>query len=331
MSRYNLFFHTLLAVCVSYTSFGQEHHQNEPLILDFPMTSTTETASENPFTDYRLHVDFKLGDHQFSVPGYYASDGNAAETSASSGGIWRVKFTPDQAGDWHYRVSFMKGPNIAVSQDMYSGTAVPPHDGKEGTLQVMPVKDAGGFFVKRGRLQHHSSGYFHTEDGQPLLKIGTNSPENFLAYADIDSTYSYDPEKNYLKTWQPHVKDWNEGDPTWQNGKGKGAIGALNYLASQGMNAMYALTLNIEGDARDVWPFLSHKKGDFLRYDVSKLAQWDIIFSHAERLGIIIQLVTQEKENELILDDGNTGFERKLYYRIDRKVCAPQKYSLEYG
>ena len=61
------------------------------------------------------------------------------------------------------------------------------------------------------------------------------------------------------------------------------------------MNSIYALTLNIEGDARDVWPFLSHRKADFLRYDVSKLAQWDIVFSHAENLGVIIQLVTQEK------------------------------------
>ena len=61
--------------------------------------------------------------------------------------------------------------------------------------------------------------------------MGTNSPENFLAFADIDSTYSYDSEKRYLKTWEPHVKDWKDGDPTWQNGKGKGIIGALNYLA----------------------------------------------------------------------------------------------------
>lgn len=262
-----------------------------------------------------MQVEFKNGEKTFSVPGFYAADGNAAETSASSGGVWRVLFTPDQPGDWSYKVSFKRGPDLAISQDKYSGTPVTPHHEKTGTFEVLPFKSTGNFFEKRGRLQYHESGYFHTQNGQPLLKIGTNSPENFLAYADIDSTYSYDSEKKYLKTWQPHVKDWKEGDPTWQNGKGKGIIGALNYLASKKMNSIYALTLNIEGDARDIWPFLSHNRSDFLRYDVSKLAQWDIILSHAESLGIIVQLVTQEKENELILDDGNTGPERKLYYR----------------
>ena len=58
----------------------------------------------------------------------------------------------------------------------------------------------------------------------------------FLAYADIDGTYSYDPTKNFLKTWTPHVQDWREGDPTWQDGKGKGIVGAINYLAAQGLN-----------------------------------------------------------------------------------------------
>ena len=81
------------------------------------------------------------------------------------------------------------------------------------------------------------------------------------------------------------------------------------------MNAVYALTLNIEGDARDVWPFTSHERSHFERYDVSKLAQWDIVFSHAEELGIIMHFITQEKENELILDDGYTFVQRKLYYR----------------
>ncbi len=313
----DFYFGTLLTILSSVASFGQavEYYQYQPLKLDFPIQSTKETASENPFTEYRLLVEFKKGKETFLVPGYYAADGNAAETSASSGGVWRVFFTPDQPGDWSYQVSFKKGPNMAISEDKYSGTPVKPHHAKTGILKVLPFQTTGNFFEKRGRLQYHKSGYFHTENGQPLLKIGANSPENFLAYEDIDSTYSYDSEKKYLKTWQPHIQDWKEGDPTWQNGKGKGIIGALNYLASKDMNAIYALTLNIEGDAKDIWPFLSHNKSDFLRYDVSKLAQWDIILSHAEDLGIIVQLVTQEKENELILDDGNTGVERKLYYR----------------
>jgi hypothetical protein len=148
-----------------------------------------------------------------------------------------------------------------------------------------------------------------------LLIFGTNSPENFLAYEDFDNTYAIDPDKDYIKSWEPHIQDWQKGDPTWKNGKGKGIIGALNYLASKNMNALYLLTLNIDGDSKDVWPFLSHTRKDFKRYDVSKLAQWDIVFSHAEKLGIVIEVITQEQENQLLLDDGYTLTERKLYYR----------------
>lgn len=292
-----------------------DYKQHQPIVLDFEIESTAETAPKNPFIHYRLQVDFTQGEQTFSVPGFYAADGRAAESSASSGGIWRVIFTPNKSGTWEYQVSFKTGNNIAIEDDLYVGEGLKPHDGKTGKLEVSAIPKNAKGFEKRGRLTYTNSRYLYTENGEPFLKFGANSPENFLAFKDIDGSYSYDPEKNFLKSWEPHLKDWKTGDPAWQNGKGKGIIGALNYLASKGMNAVYALTLNIEGDARDVWPFLSHKKKDFKRYDVSKLAQWDIVFSHAEQLGIIMHLITQEKENELILDDGYTQLERKLYYR----------------
>lgn len=292
-----------------------EYRKNMPITMDFEIEQTDETSEENPFTDYRLQVEFQLDNDRYSVPGFFAADGNAAQTGAFSGGIWRVIFVPNKTGNWKYTVSFKKGAMIALNEDMYEGKPISEHHGKSGTLTVLPPQKEATGFHSSGRLQYTGSRYLYTEDGNPFLKFGSNSPENFLAYADIDSTYSYDPEKKFVKSWEPHVRDWKPGDPTWKNGKGKGIIGALNYLASKGMNAVYALTLNIEGDARDVWPYLSHNRKDFKRFDVSKLAQWDIIFSHAERLGIVMQLVTQEKENELILDSGNTGQERKLYYR----------------
>ena len=305
----------LCLVVGSQALWGQEQYfQYQPLQLEFSTKATSETAAENPFMDYRLQVEFSQGDRSFSVPGFYAADGNSAQTSSESGGLWRVFFTPPSSGVWNYKVSFRKGHQIAISDDPYRGLAIRPHDGKQGSLSVNPIPSNAAGFAKSGRLQYNGTRYLHTEDGQAFLKFGANSPENFLACADIDGTYSYDPEKDFLKTWEPHAQDWKVGDPLWQ-GKGKGIIGALNYLAAQNMNVAYILTQNIEGDARDVWPFLSHEKKDFQRYDVSKLAQWDIIFSHAEQLGIIMHLITQEKENELVLDDGNTGLERKLYYR----------------
>lgn len=79
------------------------------------------------------------------------------------------------------------------------------------------------------------------------------------------------------------------------------------------MNAVYFLTLNIDGDGKDVWPYLTHTDRD--RFDCSRLDQWEIVFQHMQHLGIALHIVTQETENERLLDGGFTGRERRLYYR----------------
>ena len=77
--------------------------------------------------------------------------------------------------------------------------------------------------------------------GEWFLKAGPDSPENFLAYEDFDNTPNY---KNLLKSWTPHARDWKEGDASWQNGKGTEIIGAINYLASRGLNTFSFLTVD---------------------------------------------------------------------------------------
>ena len=76
--------------------------------VTFDGPRTSETADPNPFTDYRLNVTFSNGDKTYRVPGYYAADGNAAETSADSGNKWRVHFAPTAPGRCTYEVSFRK-------------------------------------------------------------------------------------------------------------------------------------------------------------------------------------------------------------------------------
>ena len=92
-------------------------------------------------------------------------------------------------------------------------------------------------FRARGRLEYVGERYPRfAGDGTYFLKGGTDSPENLLGYADFDGTRDHDAESGrreaFLHRYEPHVKDWREGDPSWQGGKGKGLIGALNYLAS---------------------------------------------------------------------------------------------------
>lgn len=49
--------------------------------------------------------------------------------------------------------------------------------------------------------------------------------------------------------------------------------------------------------------------------DVSKTAQWEVVFEHADHIGLYLHFKTQETENDQLLDGGNLGLERKLYYR----------------
>ncbi|NJK37256.1 MAG: DUF5060 domain-containing protein [Oscillatoriales cyanobacterium RM1_1_9] len=79
---------------------GGELKKWHPIDLTFDGPQTSETDSLNPFLDYRLDVTFTNGEKNYGVPGYYAADGDAAETSAAEGNKWRVHFTPDEIGTW---------------------------------------------------------------------------------------------------------------------------------------------------------------------------------------------------------------------------------------
>ncbi|MEL7161445.1 MAG: DUF5060 domain-containing protein, partial [Bacteroidota bacterium] len=134
-------------------------------------------------------------------------------------------------------------------------------------------------------------------------------------YADFDGTFKDDGYKdNLVKTWSAHTRDWRAGDPTWgDDARGKALIGGINYLASEGLNAFSFLTLNISGDDENVFPYVHHD--NYERIDVSKMDQWETVFAHGERMGMFLHFKTAEVENQGLLDGGDLGFQRKLYYR----------------
>ncbi len=285
------------------------------ITLSFDGPNTSETSTPNPFLDYRLNVEFRSGKKSYLVPGYYAADGDAGQTGASEGNKWRVHFAPEAIGTWEYIVSFRGGNQVAVSDDPQAGTAIGKLDGFKGSFDVAPTDKTGRDHRGKGRLQYVGERYLRfAETGETFLKQGADAPENFLSYADFDGDFKTDGHKDQLiKTWQPHVKDWREGDPSWQGGKGKGMIGAINYLASEGMNVFSFLTLNIQGDDANVFPYLDYDER--YRMDVSRLDQWEMVFEHGDRLGMYLHFKLTETENEMLLDNGETGVQRKLYYR----------------
>lgn len=283
-----------------------------------------ENDSINPFLHYRLNVTFTHQQEKFVIPGFYAADGNAAESGADHGNKWKVLFRPDDYGLWDYTVSFREGYEVAVDEDPNAGQKI-FCDGFQGQFTVLPVDDQKIDYSSAGRVVYNGGHYLHYQgSGKPFLKGGADSPENFLGYRDFDGTYyggwndsirqgEAEPDKS-LHSYGPHIKDWNEGDPSWRDGRGKGIIGALNYLSSKGVNSVYMLTNNVGGDGKDVFPWTTYNS-DFTRFDVSKLEQWEIVFNYMDQLGIMCHFVTQENENQLMLDSGRLGLTRKLYYR----------------
>lgn len=292
------------------------------ITLTFRGPFTSEYDLVNPFTDYRLDVEFSNGTEKFLVPGYFAADGNAAESSAMEGDKWRVHFSPPSEGTWNYRVSFLKGRDIAVAGNTEYGEKC-FMDGMSGSFEVVRSDKEAPDFRSKGRLMYNGTHFLHfAGTGEAFLKGGADSPENFLGYREFDGTYyggtnrtrSGEAAPNSgLHLYEPHIRDWKEGDPQWKNGKGKGIIGSLNYLSSKGMNSFYFLTMNILGDGEDVWPYTD--RNERYRFDCSKLDQWEIVFEHADRLGIMKHFVLQETENECLLDCGYVDVQRKLYLR----------------
>ncbi len=283
------------------------------LTFTFDGPATSETAATNPFTDYRLDVTFINGDTSYTVPGYFAADGNAGNTGAGQGDKWRVHLAPDNTGLWYYVVSFRTGTDIIDSDDPDAGIAVTPLDGMIGNFTVAETNKTGRDFRGKGMLKYIGGRYLRfAGNNEYFLKQGADAPENFLAYDDFDNTPDYGGRR---KSWSAHVSDWASGDPTWMGSKGKGIIGALNYLASEEMNAFSFIPMNIGGDDQNVFPYISDDQADRTRLDCSKLDQWEVVFEHADKLGLFLHFKTQETENELLLDGGNLGIERKVYYR----------------
>lgn len=300
--------------------------------LTFPGPFASEGGTPNPFLDYRMSVTFTDGVETYVVPGFFAADGDALNTGATEGDRWRVHFSPPTAGQWTYSASFRSGEGIAVSEDPLAGSAG-FFDGESGTFTVGPTDKSSPDFRAHGLLEYAGGHYLrHRGSGAFFVKGGADSPENWLGYDGFDNTFDGGAgpnTSNGLHFFPTHASDWNAGDPDWDrndppgSNSGRAIIGALNYLHGRGINSIYFLPMNIGGDGKDSWPYAGliaasgSSANDNTRFDVSKLEQWEVFFSHAQSLGILLHLVMNEAEgpNKLELDGAMLGTERRLFYR----------------
>ncbi|MEO1235757.1 MAG: DUF5060 domain-containing protein [Planctomycetota bacterium] len=305
------------------------------LTLDGPFAAETDT-DPNPFTGYRFDVVFthESGSPSYVVPGYFAADGDAANTSAQEGTAWRAHLSPDAPGKWTYTTEFH-----LLDGDGHPTGALAPFHGVTGSFAVAPTDKSPApkpgskviDFRGKGRLTYVDDHHLRFVGDQTYyLKIGADAPETLFAYTDFDDTFTqrdWVPVRDYT----PHKQDWNPGDPTWQDGKGKGLIGALNYLSEAGGNGISFIPYNIAGDGRNVWPMVSPELKHKLHYDCSKLDQWRVVLEHAQARGLHVNFKLLETENDddtlpdyeqnpppsvpASLDGGDLGPERKLYLR----------------
>lgn len=305
------------------------------ITLSFRGPESSEMDDNNPFLNYRLEVTFTNGSEKFTIPGFFAADGNAAETSSTKGNIWQVRFTPNKIGEWKYTTSFKKGKNIAIADTVENAKSAGFMDGQTGEFQIADTDKKGIDNRAKGKLHYVGESYLKfTETNQYFIKLGVDAPENLLAYTDFDATTN---ALKLQKKWQPHTKDFEAAAASfiWQKNKGKNLLGAINYLAKEGLNAFSFLTFNIDGDDRNVFPHLlkvpvaeyeiyASKKENIeawetmfhkTRFDVSKLDQWERIFEYAETKGMFLHFKTHETETDHLMDKGVFDVEAKLYYR----------------
>ena len=121
------------------------------------------------------------------------------------------------------------------------------------------------------------------------------------------------PRPSGLHRYEPHAEDWRPGDPTWRGGKGKGIIGALNYLAGKGDE--HRLLPDDERRRRRQGRLAVDRPDSATASTCSKLDQWEIVFSHMDRLGLALHVITQETGERPAARRRRAGPERKLYYR----------------
>ena len=147
----NMIRHTIKTHCLSlilsltlilpYACAGEVHGtpmQWHKTVMTFEGPEVSESATPNPFRDYRLDVTLTGPSGQTrQVPGFYAADGKAAQTSADAGNVWQARFVPDQSGTWRYKASFVTGKDVALQ--LTGGQSAGYCDGDTGTFQILSL------------------------------------------------------------------------------------------------------------------------------------------------------------------------------------------------
>lgn len=317
----------LTATPVTAQTVSQAGAPFELVTLELEGPELDEREGRNPFADVRLDWTLVHGDKSWTIPGYFAGCGDAADTGCTGGNIWRAHFIPPLEGEYSWSIDFRAGPDMAITPapgERLSG------NGAQGRFSVVGRSDDP--IRARGLLQYRGDHYYrYAGDDSIFFKFGPDAPENMLAYDGFDATPNY---KGFRKSWDAHAADLNAdgGAYLWGGGQtGAGLLGMFDYLAQAGANSVSMLLWNAGGDDRNVFPHLLAVLADEFeqmepraqwerglvqdRFDISKLDQWQRALSYADKRGLHLHFKLQETENDAFMDSGSLGRTRKLYIR----------------
>ncbi len=285
------------------------------ITLSASLPDSNLSEAESTFKNFRVDVLFSRPDGStIRVPGFFATDGDAANSSTSEGKIFKAYLRPDTIGDWSYTLLYYEGTDVALKNinDLPEPTTT-----LNGNLNIIASDKTQPDLRALGRIRYATSGsdnsrrYLqYSETGKYLLKFGPDSPENFLSYEDFDRDTNFNDcgNKCFDHKYTAHANDFNTNNPTWKTNKGQNIIGAINYLTNKAQVNSMSMSL-YGGDDVNVYPWTAPNKK--FEYDVSKMEQWEIVLNHAEQKGLLLHFKLAEAEN---WNNLNTN-EIKIYYR----------------
>lgn len=176
-------------------------------------------------------------------------------------------------------------PDITGSWSFNVADPIVQFNRYEGGFQVLPFSgcdnnDGPPLDLNcYGRLEYVGGQYLRFQNGVYWIKGGVDDPENFLGDAFGD--------------WQAKRE-------------------AIDYLSSKGVNSIYVITNNIDGDRNDTWPWVGdtpqEAKANSDRFNIAKLQQWEDFFSYVQSKGIVLHIVLND-------DSAWDGYNKDLYIR----------------
>jgi hypothetical protein len=221
--------------------------------INFEGPASTGLGTPNPF-QIELEAIFSGPDGEtFIVPGFYDGDG----TGGLDGNVWRVRFSPNQVGEWSF--------STTSSDELL--------DGHSGTFSVIPATGCqrytpGGLpdLSCAGRLEHVGEHYLKFADGRYWLKGGADDPEDFLAPGVTVGFGSKEEAIDYLA------------------GKSVNSLYIMLHNIDGDEENVWLWVGSTQEEA----------KANHERFDVAKLAQWEELFSYMQDKGLVLHIVLED-------------------------------------